>query len=102
MVDESIWAPMLDAPAEPKEDAISSILGDEATVEVTPGAATTPEAPPAAAVTEAAPGKGALKQQAKPASTASKIIPKTRRGWACLGAGIAVGIAATVGLLRRS
>ena len=64
MVDESIWAPVLDAPAEPKEDAISSILGDETTVEVTPGAATTPEASPAAAVTEAAPGEGALEQQA--------------------------------------
>jgi hypothetical protein len=32
----------------------------------------------------------------------SKIIPKTRQGWACLGVGIAIGIAATVGDLRRS
>ena len=66
MVDESIWAPVLDAPVKPKEDAIGSAPGDKTIVEVQLEADKTPEAPPAAMLSsamEAVTGAGALTQR---------------------------------------
>ena len=65
MVDEAILAPVLDAPAEPKEDAIGNVPGNKITVDVHPKPGTTPEAPPAAAPMEAVTDVCALTQRAR-------------------------------------